>query len=147
MDVKGYANELLCLVSLKCVSATSGTCTPLAPGLVLAVRGNQVAAALFDVEGCFEALSEQRSEGRTAPTPPPTPPFLATRTETDNPICHGHKYTHAIKIHLCAFMSVRACSGVGTRSGSRGMFFSSETQSSDLHDFHPPRFQLPFFAK
>lgn len=53
------------LVSLKCVSAKSGTCTLLAPGLVLAVRGNQVAAALFDVEGCFEALSEQRSESRT----------------------------------------------------------------------------------
>lgn len=111
------------LVSLKCVSAKSGTCTLLAPGLVLAVRGNQVAAALFDVEGCFEALSEQRSESRTGFVFLFFfPPFLATRTETDNPICHGHKYTHGIKIHLCAFMSVRAWSGVGTRSGSRGMF-------------------------
>lgn len=44
MDVKGYANELLCLVSLKCVSAESGTCTLLAPGLMLAHPGQP---------GCF----------------------------------------------------------------------------------------------
>lgn len=74
------------------------------------------------------------------------PPFLATRTETDNPICHGHKYTHGIKIHLCAFMSVRAWSGVGTRSDSRGMFLREA--SLDLHVFLQLCFSsFQFFAK
>lgn len=109
-------------VSLKCVSAKSGTCTLLAPGLMLAVRGTQVAAALFDVEGCFEALSEPRSGGRRFFS-------LVPIQESDNPICHGHKYAHGIKIHLCAFMSMRACNGIGTRSFSRGRFLKTPAKT------------------
>lgn len=121
------------LVSLKCVSAKSGTCTLLAPGLMLAVRGNQVAAVCLMLKDALKPyLSKGVNAGRVL--------FFffsfsfhATRTETDNLICHGHKYTHAIKIHLCAFMSVRVCSVVGTRSSSRGMI--CRDASSDLHEF------------
>lgn len=116
-------------MSLKCVSVESGTCTIIAPGLMWVVQGTQVAAALFDVGGCFEALSEHTSGGRRF--------FLVAHTDTDNPIWHGHKYTHTgIKIkftHIHMYKSMHSYwHSSPSLSLSRGRIFKTHAETYTL---------------
>lgn len=102
-------------MSLKCVLVKSGTCSIIASMshvVVSVVQDTQAAAALFDVGGCFEALSEHK-EGRGF--------FLVQAVHLITPLDTDTNTRAGIRIHLHTFICTKTCTDFGMPSCPHSM--------------------------